>query len=217
MQIVALAIVMALGFAAPGLATEVHVIDGDTLWIDGIHYRLHGIDAPEAGQRCSDNKGGTWHCGDKATRHLEGLVGTAVPDCDDRGTDDYDRVISVCTVDGRDINRMMVLDGYAWAFRRYSEDYVADENIASERGINIWQAATQTAWEYRAARWQIAAQEAPDGCPIKGNISSSGRIYHAPWSPWYTKTRVSTEKGERWFCTEREALDAGWRAPVWGR
>jgi hypothetical protein len=111
----------------------------------------------------------------------------------------------------------MVLDGYAWAFRRYSEDYAGDEDLASQQGLEIWQANTQTAWDYRAAKWDVAAQEAPKGCPIKGNISSSGRIYHAPWSPWYAKTKVSVEKGERWFCSEREALDAGWRAPVWGR
>ena len=36
-------------------------------------------------------------------------------------------------------------------------------------------------------------------------------------SPWYERTKLSSEKGERWFCTEREALDAGWRAPKWGR
>ena len=45
-----------------------------------------------------------------------------------------------------------------------------------------------------------------------GNISKNGNIYHPPWSPWYTKTKISTEKGERWFCSEREAIDAGWRA-----
>ncbi len=34
-------------------------------------------------------------------------------------------------------------------------------------------------------------------------------------NPWYSRTKVSVEKGERWFCSEREALDAGWRAPRW--
>lgn len=206
-----------LGFAAPAFGAEVRVVDGDTLSINGVHYRLHGIDAPEAGQRCIDKSRGTWRCGDEATRHLEELIGRAVPVCDNRGIDDYDRIIAVCMVGGRDLNKTMVLDGYAWAFRRYSEDYAGDEDLASRRGLEIWQAPTQTAWDYRAAKWEVAAQEAPEGCPIKGNISSSGRIYHAPWSPWYAKTKVSVEKGERWFCSEREALDAGWRAPVWGR
>lgn len=73
----------------------------------------------------------------------------------------------------------------------------------------------QKPWEYRAEKWEVAEQEAPDGCPIKGNISENGRIYHAPWSPWYKKTKIDEAKEERWFCSEAEAVSAGWRAPKW--
>lgn len=203
-------------FSEPALAGQVRVVDGDTLQIDGVTFRLHGIDAPEAGQQCNDAGGGTWRCGDEATAHLEQLTGDATPICDNRGLDDYDRVISVCIANGVDLNRAMVTDGYAWAFRRFSEDYAAEEEKAASRGAQIWQARTQTAWDYRASKWEVAAQHSPNGCPIKGNISNNGHIYHAPWSPWYTKTKVSVDNGERWFCSEREALDAGWRAPIWG-
>jgi len=51
-----------------------------------------------------------------------------------------------------------------------------------------------------------------DGCAIKGNISSSGeRIYHVPGAQNYGRTVISPQKGERWFCTEAEAIAAGWR------
>lgn len=51
-----------------------------------------------------------------------------------------------------------------------------------------------------------------DGCLIKGNISSSGeRIYHMPGQRYYDKTVIDTSKGERWLCTEQEAINAGWR------
>lgn len=205
-----------LTMSATVRAAEVRVVDGDTISIDGTSFRLHGIDAPEAGQTCSDAGGGTWRCGDEATRYLEQLMGDMVPDCDNRGLDAYDRVISVCTVGGIELNRAMVSEGYAWAFRRYSEDYTAEEEIAAGKGVQIWQAATQAPWDYRAAKWEVATQESPAGCPIKGNISENGHIYHAPWSPWYARTKISIDKGEHWFCSEREALDAGWRAPVWG-
>jgi len=211
------ALIFAVMAAFPAMADSVHVVDGDTIQISGTTFRLHGIDAPEAGQTCNDGQGATWRCGDEATRHLEDLIGKAVPRCDDRGLDDYDRVIAVCVVNGTDLNRAMVSDGYAWAFRKFSEDYGVDEDGAAKRGVQIWRASTQTAWDYRAAKWDVALQEAPRGCPIKGNISDNGHIYHAPWSPWYGKTKVSEDKGERWFCTEREALNAGWRAPIWGR
>ena len=55
-----------------------------------------------------------------------------------------------------------------------------------------------------------------DGCPIKGNINRDGElIYHTPWgSQWYDRTKINPDQGERWLCSEREALDAGWRAPL---
>jgi hypothetical protein len=49
-------------------------------------------------------------------------------------------------------------------------------------------------------------------CLIKGNISSSGeRIYHVPGQRYYNKTLINLSKRERWFCTEQEAVSAGWR------
>lgn len=51
-----------------------------------------------------------------------------------------------------------------------------------------------------------------DGCLIKGNISSSGeKIYHMPGQRYYDKTKIDESAGERWFCTEDEAVSAGWR------
>jgi hypothetical protein len=53
---------------------------------------------------------------------------------------------------------------------------------------------------------------AEPGCVIKGNISSSGeRIYHVPGQRYYDKTLINGLQGERWFCTEQEAIAAGWR------
>ena len=106
--------------------------------------------------------------------------------------------------------------GHAWAFRSNTNDYVSAENEARASGLGIWRAPTESAEMYRARRWMVVEQGEPKGCPIKGNISSNGRIYHAPWSPWYKRTKVSPEKGERWFCSESEAINAGWRAPLWG-
>jgi micrococcal nuclease len=47
---------------------------------------------------------------------------------------------------------------------------------------------------------------------IKANISSSGeRIYHVPGQQFYNQTQIDEASGERWFCTEQQAMDAGWR------
>ena len=198
-------------------AADVAIVDGDTLDVGGVRYRLHGIDAPEAGQKCAKPNGGKWRCGRRAMDALAELASAGPVKCEGRGRDDFDRVLAVCTAGGVELNDAMVRRGHAWAFRKYSPDYVAAEKVAKAATLGVWRAKSEPPWEYRARRWQVGKQVAPDGCPIKGNISKSGRIYHAPWSPWYGRTKVSVKKGERWFCSEREALDAGWRAPMWGR
>ncbi|MGB3293894.1 MAG: cold shock domain-containing protein, partial [Phormidesmis sp.] len=61
----------------------------------------------------------------------------------------------------------------------------------------------------------IAAITKPE-CTIKGNISiaSGNRVYHLPGMEDYETTVISPEKGERWFCTEAEAIEDGWnKAP----
>lgn len=51
------------------------------------------------------------------------------------------------------------------------------------------------------------------GCDIKGNISliSGEKIYHIPGQEFYDATVISPEAGERWFCSEAEAIANGWR------
>ncbi len=51
------------------------------------------------------------------------------------------------------------------------------------------------------------------GCDIKGNISYSSRekIYHAPGQEYYNSTVITPMFGERWFCTEEDAIANGWR------
>lgn len=211
-----LAIAAALFSANAG----VRVVDGDTIEFDGSIHRIHGIDAPEVGQECSGTKGNRWPCGKSALKAMEDLVLPATKVvCDNRGQDGYGRTLSVCTADGQDIGRMLVRSGLAWSFRKYAHDYDRDEDAARVARLGVWQATNEAPWDYRAARWKVAVQEAPDRrCPIKGNISEEGeRIYHAPWSPWYSKTKVDLGRGERWFCDEAEAQSSGWRAPYWGR
>lgn len=202
---------MAINLAGTG-----RIIDGDTIELDGVRIRLSGIDAPEAGQKCQTSNGKTWRCGEAAMDRLVELAAQGVT-CKGQKHDIYDRLLAVCYgPDGTDLNEVMVSEGYAWAFRKYSTEYAAIEDAARLRGTGIWRAETQTPWDYRAAKWNVAEQTAPKGCPIKGNINKKGEyIYHAPWSPWYAKTNIDVSKGERWFCSEREALDAGWRAPSW--
>ena len=211
------AIALALATART-IAGDFHVVDGDTIKSASETYRLEGIDAPEAGQSCASASGETWRCGDDATMKMVALVAGKDVHCETNGKDDYGRWLATCETGGASINGAMVREGLAWAFRKYSMTYVAIEDEARRARRGVWQAETETPWAYRERRWNSAKQITPNGCPIKGNINAKGeRIYHTPWSPWYAKARVNTAKGERWFCSEAEALAAGWRAPMWGR
>jgi endonuclease YncB( thermonuclease family) len=197
------------------LVGSAHVFDGDTLDVSGKRVRLEGIDAPEAGQRCVRGLIGTWACGAAATEALRALVDGKTVTCERHGTDKYGRMLGVCFADGVEINRRMVEDGNAWAFVRYSKSYVAEEQAARQARRGVFTTANQPPWEYRTHRWADAEQQAPNGCAIKGNVTRNGHIYHMPWSPWYAKVVIDETRGERWFCSEREAQAAGWR-PVHG-
>jgi endonuclease YncB( thermonuclease family) len=219
MKIVSLicAVLWATTFSVQAMTVSgrAEIVDGDTIVIGRQTIRIFGIDAPEAGQRCNRADGTTWRCDQTIMDRLDAMLGSTVT-CKGDGFDDFDRLLAVCgSQDVSDIGAALVQEGHAWAFVRYSQDYVAEQDKARSARLGIWQGENETPWDYRARRWEVAEQEAPEGCPIKGNISSNGRIYHPPWSPWYTRTKITPEKGERWFCSEREALDAGWRAPRW--
>jgi len=107
----------------------------------------------------------------------------------------------------------MIDGGWAWAFVKYNARFKSRERAARHRGEGMWRlGAGIPPWEFRANGWRLAAQQAPRAeCPIKGNISGAGRIYHMPWSRWYSRTHVEAARGERWFCTEAAARAAGWR------
>lgn len=196
-------------------ATAAEVVDGDTIRIGETVYRIEGIDAPEMAQRCERGNGKTWACGRQAARALVDIVEGKHVECADGVPDDYGRIVATCYAGDLNIGAAMVRAGMAWAFVKYSDSYVAEERLARSELIGIWQAENQPAWLFRTEQWDSAAQDAPADCPIKGNINRKGEhIYHAPWSRSYARTRIDTSRGERWFCSEAEALAAGWRAPL---
>ena len=196
--------------AALDLSGPAIIGDGDTFRIGEQVIRLNGIDAPENGQNCKRGSR-SYNCGAKAENMLWSLLRYGVT-CTGSTFDDYDRLLADCRAGGLDVSAEMVRSGWALAYRRYSTAYVGEEDDARAEAVGMWAGSFISPWEFRAAKWK--GKDAPDpACPIKGNISKRGRIYHTPWSRSYSRTRINTAKGERWFCDEGEALAAGWRAP----
>ena len=220
----AIAFTVSALFAVPAAAETVagmaSVIDGDTIEIGGIRIRLHGIDAPESGQNCLDPEGGSYRCGEVAALALSGRIGHAIVRCEEQDIDRYGRLVAVCFRDGVDLNAWLVEQGHALAYRAYSHDYVLEEQRASEAMLGVWMGRFVEPWKWRRgerldfpeASVADPAQDSPQDCLIKGNISRGGeRIFHVPGQRNYDVTKISPSKDERWFCTEAEAQEEGWR------
>lgn len=202
----------ALPLAAAEVTGKLRVIDGDTLEVGGTRVRLHGIDAPERDQPCTTLTGQNWGCGDWVTQQVRELYQGATVRCLGGETDRYGRLVAKCFLGAQDIGRHLVEAGLAYAYRKYSDEYDLEEKSAAvaDRGIHGF--SLQSPARYRLTR--VRGRVAPDAeCPIKGNISADGkRIYHMPGQKFYERTGIRPETGERWFCSEAQALASGWRA-----
>lgn len=112
---------------------QARVLDGDSLVVGVVETRLRGLDAPERDQICiRDRK--PWSCGEAATLALRELIAGRQVSCEGAGRDAYDRVLAVCRVGDRELNREMVSRGYAVAYGAYA----AEEAAAREEGAGLW-------------------------------------------------------------------------------
>lgn len=200
------------------------VTDGDSLTVAGRKVRLLGIDAPELDQTCNSN-GQTWQCGQVAKEQLGSLVTAQTVTCHGQGIDQYGRVLAVCTAGHNELNQAMVEEGWALAYRQYSETYVPAELRARAENRGIWASQFVKPSEYRQSkssreprrseqRMERRATARPSpwtgGCTIKGNRNRRGEwIYHLPGMPYYDRTRP-----EEIFCTEAQAQAAGYRRAI---
>jgi endonuclease YncB( thermonuclease family) len=195
--------------------------DGDSLMVGQREVRLFGIDAPEFSQSCTRD-GQPWRCGAVAADQLSKLVTGKQVRCVAVDTDEHGRTVSRCTAGVVDVNRQMVSNGYAIAYRHYSMDYVSAEQSAKANKRGLWAGTFEMPSQYRHDERPVverSARERPVGtlhsrsstapsgsCTIKGNRGGHGWIYHVPGMPYYNQTHA-----EQMFCTEAEAQAAGYR------
>ncbi len=120
------------------LAANIKVVDGDSLEIDGVRIRLDGIDAPEFFQTCEDINSQEYECGQESTAYLKNLIAENEVHCNcEQQPDKYQRQICECFIDNLSLNKEMVRQGQARAYR--SHKYSDDENYAEANRSGIWQ------------------------------------------------------------------------------
>lgn len=135
------------------------VYDGDTILLvtreeSRLKVRLYGIDAPET--RKPDKPGQPY--GDIARRTLMyKIMGRRVM-AEIVDIDQYKRAVAVIRYEGRDINREMVYEGHAWAYRQYLQgayesEYISAEGLARSRRNGFWRGVNpQPPWEFRNSK-----------------------------------------------------------------
>ncbi len=217
LRLCALFVLLALPLAAAQeFSGPIRVIDADTIDVGTTRVRLHGIDAPEMDQDCLTGQNATFQCGQWATDQVRALFQNRLARCAPVDTDRYGRTVARCVVGDVDMGQQIVSLGLAFAYTRYSTAYVLDEKGAAVNNRGLHAMRVQSPAQFRAsggtsqAPAQVQSPAAQD-CVIKGNISKNGHIFHVPGQEFYSRTRIDTSSGERWFCTAAEARAAGWR------
>jgi micrococcal nuclease len=203
-------------------ARVVRVVDGDTIDVElsgaTLRVRYIGMDTPET----VDPRRPVGCFGPEATARNRALAeGRQVElEKDVSETDSFGRLLRYVYVDGAMVNETLLREGYAQVSTfppdvRYVDRFLAAQREAREANRGLWGAcvaATPTMAPAGAGCPQGCVVP-PAGCVIKGNISQSTgeQIYHVPGGDFYDQTVIDPSRGERWFCSEAEALGNGWR------
>ena len=148
MKKIYLYIILTLVFCNVGFADSLRVVDGDTIVLNGEKIRFSGIDTPELKQTCMNGDEKVF-CGKTAKMLLIKKIGNETPECISEGKDVYKRTLAECFVNGESLSAFLVRSGYAFAYRKYSDKFINDEEFAKENKLGVWAMTFQYPWDFR--------------------------------------------------------------------
>ncbi|MDD4996385.1 MAG: thermonuclease family protein [Patescibacteria group bacterium] len=198
------------------VVTVTGVIDGDTIEVDdGVVVRLIGIDAPEQGE-----------CYYREAKEMmkELVLGKEIRlEKDISGTDNLDRLLRYVVLpsgnqlaDDTFVNNYMVRYGYARLMtmapdHKYLSLLTASREQAISNKEGMWTDCLDEM--HNTELGEMGDQPLNPNCLIKGNISlkAYGKTYFTPDCYNYNQVKIKFDEGEKYFCTEQEALEAGFR------
>ncbi|MDJ0949052.1 MAG: thermonuclease family protein [Alphaproteobacteria bacterium] len=158
--------------AAAEIKGQPVVISGDLIEIEGEQIRLYGIDAPELEQTCKTRRGTPHACGKIARQVLRELIAGQEVTCEGDKRDEDGRRLAVCSVGRFDLNKQMVLQGWALADRQQSQAYVRAEAAAQQLREGLWKRTfvPPRAWR-EAQRKQKKSSDRQFVIEIDGSVS----------------------------------------------
>jgi micrococcal nuclease len=168
------------------------VYDGDTFTTqDGMKIRLAGVDAPEEPDGCLALK---------AKERLIALIDKKEIKIELTGKKSFERDVGFVFVDEAFVDKIMLEEGFGKLINKKNIPY----------GITL-SSAQDSAQKAKRGIWSELCQG--NGCQIKGNYRKDNNtyIYHLPSCYNYDKIVVNEKERDQWFCTEKEALEAGFR------
>ncbi len=136
-------------------ANNVKVTDGDTIKWNNLKIRFSGIDAPESyyrgkEQKCSlDDQ--VVDCGKLSKNFLIKLIGNKKVECKlEKKPDQYNRRLGECFVESKSLSRLMVINGYAFDYPKYSKKkFAKEQEYAKKNKLGLWSMKFEFPWEFR--------------------------------------------------------------------
>ena len=172
----------------------IEVADGDTFQLkSGKRVRLMGVDAPEYD-----------YCGgQEAKARLQELILNKKVKLEEEISEAFGRALALVWVDKSLVNQMMLKEG--WGRPDYRKNSQRD----------VLTAAYHEAQAGKVGLFSLCISTHPfkASCLIKGNIDQATyqKFYHLPTCRHYQEVKLNLAFGEQWFCSEKEALAAGFK------
>ena len=129
-------------------ADNLKIVDGDTIVLNGEKIRFSGIDTPELKQTCMNGDQKVF-CGKLAKMLLVKKIGNKTPECIREGRDVYKRTLAECFINGESLSAFLVRRGYAFAYLKYSDKFIKDEEFAKKNKLGMWSMKFEYPWDFR--------------------------------------------------------------------
>ena len=136
---------------SPAKSDLLTVTDGDTIRIGDERIRFSGIDAPEIKQTCIYQEI-EFKCGEFSKNLLIEKISNQEVSCIRESIDHYGRTLAECFVGKESLSSYLVREGYAFAYRKYSDKFIPDEEYAQSKGNGMWSMDFMFPWDFRKSQ-----------------------------------------------------------------